>query len=239
MKNYISLSKYPGKTGEYFYNNLFKHHGIDATYTALQCDDLDLSLQKAIQENVSGISVSMPYKKTMTDYLDNITQDCDIYQSCNTIVNHNGVLTGYNCDLAGVIYTCRSIDVNDSVTVLGDGAMATMYVQYLRDFDVTQCARKLNTWELRHQPCDVIINATGMGTSCDQSPYDILPPQTRLVIDLSVKPGQLNAQCEASGIKYLSGREFYKQQFKVQFQIYTGIQLDDHIYDKLNKAFFE
>lgn len=239
MKKYISLSKHPGKTGEYFYNSLFKHHSINATYTALRCEDLNTSLQRAIHENVSGISVSMPHKKSIIDYLDNITHDCDIYQSCNTIVNHNGTLTGYNCDLAGVIHTCNSIDVNDSVTVLGDGAMATMYVQYLTDFNVTQCARKLNTWEIRHQPCDVIINATGMGTSCDQSPYDSLPPQTRLVIDLSVKPGQLKAQCKASGVKYLSGREFYKHQFKVQFQIYTGIQLDDHIYNKLDKAFFE
>lgn len=238
MKNYISLSKYPGKTGEFFYNSLFNHHAIDATYTALRCDNLNISLQKAIQENVSGISVSMPHKKTIINCLDNITYDCDIYQSCNTVVNHNGALTGYNCDLAGVIHTCGSIDANDSVTVLGDGAMATMYVQYLKDFNVTQCARKLNTWELRHQPCDVIINATGMGTSCVQSPYHILPSQVKLVIDLSVMPGQLQAQCMASDIKYLSGREFYKQQFKVQFKIYTGMEPDDHIYNKLNKAFF-
>jgi len=239
MKNYISLSKYPGKTGEYFYNNLFKHHGIDATYSALKCDNLDISLQKAMQERVSGISVSMPYKKTIIPYLDNISNDCDIYQSCNTIVNHNGNLTGYNCDLAGVVHTCASIAQDDSVVVLGDGAMASMYTQYLIDFDVLQCARKLNTWELRHQPCDVIINATGMGTSCDQSPYDILPPNVKLVIDLSVKQGQLKALCQSSGVKYLSGREFYKQQFKLQFQIYTGIQPDDHIYNKLNKALFE
>jgi len=237
MKNYISLSKYPGKTGEYFYNNLFKHYGINAKYTAQQSDKPELSLQKAIQENASGISVSMPYKKTIIPYLDNITNDCEIYQSCNTIVNHNGSLTGHNCDLAGVIHTCSSISADDYVVVLGDGAMASMYVRYLDKFDLTQCARKTKTWELRHKPCDVIINATGMGTSSDQSPYARLPPNVKLVIDLSVKQGQLKSLCQASDVKYLTGREFYKYQFKVQFQIYTGIEINDQIYDKYDNAF--
>jgi shikimate 5-dehydrogenase len=77
-----------------------------------------------------------------------------------------------------------------------------------------------------------------MGTSCDQSPYTRLPPNAKLVIDLSVKQGQLKSLCQASDVKYLSGREFYKYQFKVQFQIYTGIEINDQIYDKYDNAFF-
>ena len=239
MKYYISLSKYPGTTGEYFYNNFFKHYNINAEYKAHQCYDIGSSIKQAAQNNLTGISVSMPYKKTVIPYLNDITADCATYQSCNTVINNNGRLTGHNSDLSGVKYTCEFIETGDSITVLGDGAMASMYIKYLKDFNVTQCARKLKTWDLRHASCDVIINATGMGTSIDQSPCDHIPSNTRLVIDLSVKQGQLNTQCQASGIKYIGGREFYKEQFKVQFKIYTGVEIDDHVYDKFDKAFFK
>lgn len=104
MKHYISLSQYPGKQGQYFYTSFFKLHNIDADYTPLCAtpENLSSKIEEAISSGASGISVSMPFKKAVIDYLDVSDTEVVDYQSCNTIVVNNGKLFGYNADLAGI-----------------------------------------------------------------------------------------------------------------------------------------
>jgi len=45
------------------------------------------------------------------------------------------------------------------------------------------------------------------------------------VIDLAMADNDLKKQTISSDIKYIGGKEFYQQQFKKQFEIYTGITL--------------
>ena len=45
------------------------------------------------------------------------------------------------------------------------------------------------------------------------------------MIDLAISDNELKKQTMSSDIKYIGGKEFYLQQFKKQFEIYTGITL--------------
>ena len=242
MKKFISLSKYPGKTGEYFYNNFFEYYGIDAVYEPRGTDNLYRSIEQAIMDNVAGISISMPYKTEVIQYLDKVTGQCEIYNSCNTVAVKKGQFIGHNADIAGVEYTCKFINKGDKITILGSGAMATMYCTYLEPdhyANLNVCARSLNTWQNKDLPADVVINATGLGTSTSESPYETFPNGIRLVIDLAMKSNQLEQQCKSAGIKYISGREFYKEQFLKQFEIYTGIKPDRHVFDEIESRLYE
>jgi shikimate 5-dehydrogenase len=218
--NFYSLSKFPGKTGEYYYNTIFKRKGIAATYTALACDNIKNSVQEMKDMNAAGFSVSMPYKVTVMDYLDEIDASSSIYNSCNTVVNRNGKLVGYNADLAGVLYFSSLI--SGSVSILGNGAMASMFSKFLPK--ATMYARALGNWDSRYECNGTVINCTGLGTISPESPFESLP-NVSTILDLTIKPNQLESQCKAAGVKYVGGLEFYKRQFIHQFSIYTGVDL--------------
>jgi shikimate dehydrogenase len=238
MKKFISLSKYPGKMGKYFYTEFFKHYNIDATYTPMSCVSIEQSVQQAIADGVSGISISMPFKKSAISLLNRKHSYVDLYNSCNTIKIDQGVAHGYNADLAGVESVCKEIQQGDRITILGAGAIGSMFVKYLEEEhyeNLNVCARNIDTWGERYKPADVIINCTALGTSIQESPYKMgqIPPTARLVIDLAIGNNEFSQQCKNYGIKYISGREFYRSQFLKQFEIYTGITPSLDLYNEI------
>jgi shikimate dehydrogenase len=234
MKKFISLSQYPGKTGQYFYTKFFEHYNIDADYEPRATDDLPKSIARALEENIDGISVSMPFKKQVLNYLDKTTAYTEMYQSCNTIIVDDKKLVGYNADISGVEWACKNIKTGDRITVLGNGAMAAMFIKYLENDHyghLNLASRSLGTWYKKDQATDILINATALGTSTADSPFTKLPDDVRLVIDLAIPNNNLRQQCLDAKVKYLSGKEFYKQQFLTQFKIYTGIEPDSKLFD--------
>jgi len=244
MKKYISLSKYPGKTGQYFYTEFFKHYNIDAVYEPRACENIDLGLEQAIEEQVSGISISMPFKQTVIKKLNHRSASVSLYNSCNTIINDQGNLTGYNADLAGVQAVSKQLLLNDKITILGAGAIGSMFIKHLEEShyeNLNVCIRNLNTWNQRYKPANVVINCTSLGTSTEESPYRLgqIPPNTRLVIDLAIKDNEFKQQCQIYGIKYISGREFYRSQFLKQFEIYTGISPSEELYNEIERKQYE
>ena len=244
MKKFISLSQYPGKTGLYFYTEFFKHYDIDATYTPLACADVEQSIRQAIEQGVNGISISMPFKKSVISLLDKRHPYVDLYNSCNTIKIDQGITRGYNADFAGVESVCKEIKQGDKITILGAGAIGAMFVKYLEEQhyeNLNLCTRTTETWVNRYSYSDVIINCTALGTSSYDSPYKIgqIPPAARVVIDLAIKDNELQEQCKIARIKYVSGREFYRSQFLKQFEIYTGIKSSEQVYNEIESKQYE
>jgi shikimate 5-dehydrogenase len=244
MKKFISLSQYPGKTGEYFYTEFFKHYNIDATYTPLACNNDEQSVRQAIKDGVGGISISMPFKKSVIPLLNKRHPYVDLYNSCNTIKIDQGITYGYNTDFAGVESVCKEIQQGDKITILGAGAIGSMFVKYLEEQhygNINVCARSLGTWNNRYTYADIIINCTALGTSTKDSPYLLgqIPPKARLIIDLAINDNELKQQCQNYSIKYISGREFYRAQFLKQFEIYTGIRTTKQLYNEIESRRYE
>lgn len=239
MKKYISLSSHPGNTGKYFYTNFFDYYNIDAVYEPQGTSNLKVALEQ--YPDVDGISVSMPFKKEIIQYLDKTSELVDQWQLCNTVKIENGVLTGYNCDYHGMCHVVSHIEnlACNTVSILGDGAIGTMFAEWLKEYRPTVYSRKLGTWHSRHSAADVLINCTSFGTIDNNSPVDYLPENIQLVIDLAIKNNNLAEQCIYNNIKYISGKEFYKFQFLSQFEIYTGITASPEIYDQFEIKLYE
>lgn len=244
MKKFISLSQYPGTTGKYFYTEFFKHYNIDATYEPRACFDIKQSIDQALVEGIDGISISMPFKQQAIKHVNQRHAYVELYNSCNTIKMVKDMSIGFNADLAGVEYVCQQINKNDKITILGAGAMGSMFAKYLEEEhygNLNICARSLGTWNNRYGYSDVIINCTALGTSTDESPYKLgqIPPNTKLVIDLAIKDNEFKQQCKNYNIKYISGREFYRSQFLKQFEIYTGIKPSIDVYNEIESRQYE
>lgn len=238
MKKFYSISQYPGKTGKYFYSSFFSYYNLDYSYTPLGSTNLKQTLDE-ILPSASGISISMPFKQEVLEYLDYKDETLLAHESCNTIKILNNKLYGYNCDFEGVCELAKIIKPHETISILGNGCMGKMFAKYLVNKNPAIFSRSLNNWYLRHNSFNVVINCTSLGTSSDESPLDHIASETKLVIDLALKDNTLKKLCLDKNITYIEGIEFYKAQFLKQFEIYTDIKPDsdffDFIYQRMNQ----
>jgi shikimate dehydrogenase len=223
MKQFYSLSRYPGTTGERYFNTLFKRYNLPYVYTAVACEDIKDGVLVMRSCHADGFSVSMPFKTDVIKELDFIENVAARFKSCNTVYNHNRKLHGYNTDYFGAVNVLNRIPAPSNIAILGDGAMGSMFKQMVGNAAIVY-SRKGGNWEDRHVTNDVIVNCTPFGTSVSDSPFEKLP-KCNLIIDLAIKPNQLEEQAKTAGVKYISGIEFYKHQFIRQFGIYTKHQI--------------
>ena len=223
MKQFYSLSQYPGKTGETYYRKFFTLKNLPYTYNALKCDNIVDSVTELKTYKATGFSVSMPYKSIVIPLLDEVDELVTKFNSCNTVLNVDGKYIGYNADYYGIIYVLKTISDSDPINILGNGAMGNMFKKILGD-KANIYSRSLGNWNQIQYLTGTVINCTSLGTSTKDSPFVKLPNLSH-VIDLAIADNELKKQTILSDIKYIGGKEFYLQQFKKQFEIYTGITL--------------
>lgn len=75
--------------------------------------------------------MTIPYKKAVIPYLDEIEEAAEMIGAVNTIVNRNGKLIGYNTDYYGFAYMVKKYRVsmlNKKVLVIGNGG-ASLAIQ--------------------------------------------------------------------------------------------------------------
>jgi len=138
-------------------------------------------------------------------------------------VKVDGKYIGYNADYYGALHVLKYITDSSPINILGNGAMGNMFKKILGN-KATIYSRSLGNWDGIHSLTGTIINCTSLGTSTTDSPFTKLP-NLSLVIDLAMTDNELKKQTISSDIKYIGGKDFYQQQFRKQFEIYTGITL--------------
>ena len=108
------------------HNNAFEKLGINFAYLPFEVnkDNLKEAVQSIKTLNMRGVNLSMPNKKEVIQYLDEISETAKLSQSVNTIVNDNGILKGYSTDGKGFFKSLEEekIFVKDkNITILGTG----------------------------------------------------------------------------------------------------------------------
>lgn len=232
-KLFVSLSARPGKTGETFYNELFRYHGIDAEYRACECRDLQADIA-LVREHCAGASISMPFKKQVEKYID---MSWASFTPINTVVNDNKFLRGYNCDYMGLKDLLEKRVDKKRVVVLGDGAMSDNINKLcINSKSFTLASRRKNTWDQRHDVCDVLVNATSIGMNANESPVNSI--SASLVVDCVIGDTELIRSAHTAGKAYITGAEIYLAQLRYQFKAYTGIDPDSEIVKLVAKKVF-
>ena len=108
------------------HNNAFEKLGLNYVYLSFEVnkDNLKDAAQSIKTLNMRGVNLSMPNKKEVIQYLDEISETAKLSQSVNTIVNDNGILKGYSTDGKGFFKSLEEEKIfmkDKNITILGTG----------------------------------------------------------------------------------------------------------------------
>ncbi|WP_442603654.1 shikimate dehydrogenase [Paenibacillus sp. KN14-4R] len=112
------------------HNRAFRECGINAAYTAFHvtAEQLHGAVEGIRALGLGGVNVTIPHKVEIMPYLDKIDEGARIAGAVNTVVNQNGVLTGYNTDGIGYVRSLKEetgVDLTTArVLLIGAGGAA-------------------------------------------------------------------------------------------------------------------
>jgi len=92
-----------------FQNAAFKELGLDFVYLPflVKPEDLKKAVEAIKALNMVGVNVTIPHKKTVLSYLDELSPEAKKIEAVNTIHHCQGKLIGYNTDGEGFINSLR------------------------------------------------------------------------------------------------------------------------------------
>ena len=121
------------------YNYCFEKWNLDWRYLAFDVteDKIEDAVKAFRVLGMKGANVTMPCKRAVIPYLDWVSPAVALSGACNTIVNEDGMLKGYNTDGEGYVWNLQSHGMEiqgKTLTLLGAGGAATaIQVQALLD----------------------------------------------------------------------------------------------------------
>ena len=116
----------------FIHNYAYQLTATNAVYLAWEVaeEQVEQSLQQLRVLDMLGANISMPYKKKVLPYLDQVDESAQLIGSVNTIVQKDGCLTGYNTDGLGFLKSLpKTFSIKDKkLVLLGAGGAATAIV---------------------------------------------------------------------------------------------------------------
>ena len=196
----------------------------------------------------TGLNVTIPYKKDVIPYLDELSPEAQRLGAVNTIVRRpDGSLIGHNTDYFGFRYLVRDSGLQvtgKKVLVLGSGGASNTAVAVLRELgaDVVIISRtgKNNYENLDlHADAAVIVNTTPVGMYPDtgRSPLSLDGfPALEGVLDVVYNPARTRILLDAErrGLAAVNGLEMLVAQAKQSAEWFTGTKIDDAVIARIH-----
>lgn len=188
----------------------------------------------------TGINVTIPYKRDVIPYLDELSPLAKRLGAVNTVVRRNdGTLIGHNTDYFGFVSMVQQSGLSvagKKCLVFGSGGVSKPAVAALEEMGaaVTIIPHRENTPEnLRHhRDAAIIVNATpvGMYPKNGESPVDLDQfPMLEGALELIFNPAktELMLQAECRGLIAMGGLWMLVAQAKEASEWFTGQQIPD------------
>ena len=173
------------------HNYWLKESNINANYdkSKIKEDEIKNIINEVKKEKINGINVTVPFKKAVIPFLDELSPEAKDTQSVNTIYFQNGITIGHNTDIAGfelaIKYAKYDIS-NKKVFVLGAGGVAPSIIYALKKMRASKIILTNRTKEKAENlknlfndikivdwgetiDFDMIINATSIGLKNEDS----------------------------------------------------------------------
>lgn len=188
-----------------------------------------------------GLNVTMPYKKDVIPYLDQLTPEAKKLGAVNTILRRDdGKLIGHNTDYFGfqsMLLHCGVSVKGKKALVLGSGGASNTVTAVLRELgaEVVVISRSGENHYgnlYLHKDAALIINATpvGMYPQTGISPVDLdIFSHLEAVLDVIYNPArtQLLLDARQRGLKTENGLWMLVAQAKEAAELFTGCKISD------------
>ena len=189
MKNFLVIGNpIEHSLSPKLHNYWIKENNIDAMYDKKQLSENEIKgiITEVKNEKINGINVTVPFKKSVIPFLDELTQLAKETQSVNTIFKKDNKIVGDNTDVAGFKQSLEYINYNvknKKVFILGAGGVVPSILKALEKLGVAKVyisnrtkekakdlesyykiSLGLETLDWGQSPdFDIIINATSLG----------------------------------------------------------------------------
>jgi len=232
------------------HNFWIKNNSIDAIYEKkfLSKDGLKNLILEVKKKKIHGINVTVPFKKTVIPYLDQLSTESKNTQSVNTIYLNNNKIIGHNTDIEGFEMSIKEtkLDIkNKKVLIIGAGGVApsiifALYKMKVSEIMITNRTKskaedlkglfknlKIVDWG-KVPEFDIIINATSVGLKKgDEINLDFSKiGKNKFFYDLIYNPNETNFLKIGKnlGNRTENGKLMFVYQALAAFNVWHGIQ---------------
>tara|TARA_B100001094_G_scaffold144447_1_gene139951 strand:- start:848 stop:1642 length:795 start_codon:yes stop_codon:yes gene_type:complete len=245
------------------HNYWLKNNNIEAIYEKkkLSEDDLGKLILQIKEKKIDGVNITIPFKKKIISYIDELTLEAESTQSVNTIYLKNDKLIGHNTDIDGFKISVEKSKFNltdKKVLILGAGGVVPSIIFALNKMQASKIFvsnrtkdkaenlknlfDKLDIIEWGNIPdFDMIINATSLGLKKeDKIDLDFSKTGTdKFFYDVIYNPKETNFLKEGKklGNKTENGKLMFIYQALLAFNVWHGIkpEINDEVINLLDQ----
>jgi shikimate dehydrogenase len=167
------------------HNYWIKKYKIDAVYEKklLNNNEIEDLIFNIREEKIHGINITVPFKKKVIPFLDELSEEAKISQSVNTIYKKKNKIIGDNTDIEGFKLSLEKTEQeikNKKALILGAGGVVPSIIIALKKMQIEKIylsnRTELKAIELKKNfpeieiinwgdtlDIDIIINATSIG----------------------------------------------------------------------------
>ena len=234
------------------HNYWIKQNNINAIYEKKKLEEQDLEnlILQVREKNISGINVTVPFKKAIIPFLDKLTLGAKKTQSVNTVYLDNDKVVGHNTDIVGFEMSIKKSNIdlsNKSIFILGAGGVVSSIILALTKMKVSRIIVSNRTKKKAENlkklfnniiiidwgelpDFDMIINATSLGLNQeDEINLDFsLINKNKFFYDVIYNPnetGFLKIGKKSSNIA-INGKLMFVYQALMAFSIWHGVKPD-------------
>ena len=231
------------------HNYWIEQNKINATYDKRLINEKDIHkvIKELRNDEISGANITVPFKKYIIPFVDELTEPSKKVQSINTIYKVGKKIIGDNTDITGFEKSLEHINYNPKnkkVLILGAGGVVPSIIFSLKKMGVSEIfisnrtkERAVNLKEIFNDlkiinwgetiNFDVIINATSIGLkNNDFIKIDYENHNSKLFYDVIYNPKQTNFLKMGKDNKNQTenGKLMFIYQAQLAFEIWHGIK---------------
>lgn len=222
---------------------------MDYKYDLVELDENEFDIFMKARD-FKAINVTIPYKRAVIDYLDEIDNNVARIGTCNVVVNKDGRLYGYNSDYYGLMELIRvnGIEIKDrKCLILGSGGTSHTAYYVLKDMgakDIQTVSRNKREGVITYDEArelkdtQIIVNTTPKGMYPDDNGQCIdieCFENLEGTVDVIFNPLRTNfiLKAQEKGIKTAAGLYMLVAQAVKAIEYFKDIELDKKLIDDI------
>ena len=229
------------------HNYWFKENNIDAIYKKKQLNEFEIEgvISKIRNGQIEGINVTVPFKKFVIPFLDELDNLVKKTHSVNTIYKNKNKIIGTNTDIIGFVKSLQHIKYSvkgKKILILGAGGVTPSIIFALEQMEPSSIMLSNRTKEKAKnlkklfpklelikwgdiKNFDIIINTTSLGLAEDDKipiNYDQIG-SGKFFYDVIYNPKKTNFLLEAEkrGHQIENGKLMFVYQAQEAFRLWT------------------